>query len=446
MIRFRRRTCVTLGIFIIFICFVMMGLKTLRPDTAAFGNPFGLGLLPGIQRPTTVKVPAPQKSVRENMAAETVAPAAPVSSKALTEEWPAPNDHFHVFYYTWYGNPQFDDKYIHWNHPFLKHWDAKIAENYPKGAHRPPEDIGANFYPELGPYSSRDPSAIEAHMKQMRSASIGVISLSWYPPGMSDDNGEPTDDLVPTILDKAHKYGLKVNFHMEPYKNRDDHSTYNDIVYIIDKYGSHPAFYRYETSTGKMLPLFYIYDSYLTSPETWTNLFTPSGSRSIRNTPYDGIFIGLLVEEKHKNDIRKGGFDGLYTYFATNGFSYGSSHHHWSGLKTFCDDNNLIFIPSAGPGYIDTSIRPWNFQNTRNRVNGKYYEIALNAALSVRPSIISITSFNEWHEGTQIEPAVPKKTSQIKYEDYLPHKPNIYLELTRQWSDKYIKEREQWLV
>lgn len=38
----------------------------------------------------------------------------------------------------------------------------------------------------------------------------GVIALSWYPPGMADENGEPTDDLVPIILDYASKYNLKV--------------------------------------------------------------------------------------------------------------------------------------------------------------------------------------------------------------------------------------------
>ena len=273
-----------------------------------------------------------------------------------------------------------------------------------------------------------------------------VIALSWYPPGMADENGEPTDDLVPIILDYASKYNLKVTFHIEPYKDRDDRSMYHNVKYIIDKYGAHSAFYRHKTSTGRSLPMFYVYDSYVIIPEIWANLLTVSGSQTIRNTPYDALFIALLVEERHKHDIHRSGFDGMYTYFATNGFSYGSSHHNWASLKAFCDSNNLMFIPSVGPGYIDTSIRPWNNHNTRNRVNGKYYETAFNAALLVRPEIISITSFNEWHEGTQIEKAVPKKTGQIVYLDYKPHKPNVYLELTQKWSEKYRKEKEQWLM
>ena len=86
---------------------------------------------------------------------------------------PKPNYNIHAFYYPWYGNPEFDDDYYHWNHPFLPHWNKKEAKKWPTGRHEPPTDIGSNFYPELGPYSSRDPGVIENHMQQMRSAGIG---------------------------------------------------------------------------------------------------------------------------------------------------------------------------------------------------------------------------------------------------------------------------------
>jgi hypothetical protein len=39
----------------------------------------------------------------------------------------------------------------------------------------------------------------------------GVLVLSWYPPGMADDNGEPSDDLVPAILDAARQYSIQVS-------------------------------------------------------------------------------------------------------------------------------------------------------------------------------------------------------------------------------------------
>ncbi|XP_004011314.2 glycoprotein endo-alpha-1,2-mannosidase [Ovis aries] len=449
MAKFRRRTCFILSLFILFIFSLMMGLKMLRPNKAAFGDPFELELLPEIrQRTHLTKGFDSQKSDKissktniKNLKTEEITVKASVASEAHPEQLPPLNYYLHVFYYSWYGNPQFDGKYIHWDHPVLSHWDPRITKKYPKGKHNPPDDIGSRFYPELGSYSSRDPSVIETHMKQMYSASIGVLALSWYPPDLNDENGEPTDNLVPTILDKAHKYNLKVTFHIEPYKNRDDKNMYKNVKYIIDKYGNHPAFYRYKTKNGNALPMFYIYDSYITASQKWANLLTSSGSQSIRNSPYDALFIALLVDKKHRYGILRGGFDGIYTYFATNGFTYGSSYENWAKIKYFCDQFDLMFIPSVGPGYIDTSIRPWNSHNTRNRINGKYYETALSAALQAHPSIISITSFNEWHEGTQIERAVPKRTGNIVYLDYRPHKPSLYLELTRKWSEKYRKER-----
>lgn len=212
------------------------------------------------------------------------------------------------------------------------------------------------------------------------------------------------------------------------------------------RYGKHGAFYRFKTSTGQVLPLFYVYDSYLTPPESWAELLTAKGTHSIRGTPYDGIFVGLIVEERHKHDIRASGFDGIYTYFASNGFSFGSSHQNWKAIKTFCDSNNLLFIPSVGPGYVDTAVRPWNNHNTRNRVNGRYYETSLQAALSVRPEIVTITSFNQWHEGTQVERAVPKKTTSRLYLDYQPNQPDHYLQLTRQWAENFNKEKDNWLM
>lgn len=185
--------------------------------------------------------------------------------------------------------------------------------------------------------------------------------------------------------------------------------------------------------------MYYIYDSYLLSEDNWALFLKPGAKHSIRNTPYDGIFLGLLVEEKHKRSILSSGFDGMYTYFATNGFTYGSSYRNWRSMKAFCDANSLIFIPSVGPGYIDTNIRPWNSQNTRNRIKGRYYETALSAALESGSKMVSITSFNEWHEGTQIEMAVPK-SGRVAYLDYLPHKPGIYLQITRKWADKFTGE------
>lgn len=364
------------------------------------------------------------------------------SSMNIDLEFGAPNYCFHAFYYMWYGNEHIDGRYLHWNHRYLPHWEKSVAKKYPQGVHTPPHDIGASFYPELGCYSSKDVATMEQHMLQLRQAKVGVISVSWYPKGLSDDEGAPPDFLISELLDTANKYAIKVTLHVEPYKDRSPVTLQRDLKYIHGKYSHHPAFYKFRVARGaaknreRWLPLIYIYDSYLSSAQEWAEVLKPGGRHSIRGTEHDCVAIGLLVKQSDKNSILEGGFDGFYTYFASNGFSFGSSITMWSSLATFAKQSNLVFIPSFGPGYDDTRVRPWNSKNSKDRKDGGYYRQMFNAALKNHEGgIVSVTSFNEWHEGTQIEPAIPKHANGFTYLDYTPHSPQYYLQLTAEFSE-----------
>ena len=46
---------------------------------------------------------------------------------------------------------------------------------------------------------------------------VGVLSVSWYPPGQADTQGSSWDDMVHQLLDTAEKYELKVRTTLEPY-------------------------------------------------------------------------------------------------------------------------------------------------------------------------------------------------------------------------------------
>lgn len=50
--------------------------------------------------------------------------------------------------------------------------------------------------------------------------------------------------------------------------------------------------------------------------------------------------------------------------------------------------------------------------------------------------VCSITSFNEWGEGTQIEPATGFQTEGRTYKDY-GNDPYIYLNITEQYTKKF---------
>ena len=347
----------------------------------------------------------------------------------------------HIFYYGWYGNPTYDQKWLHWNHPRLPHWNKQTAKRFSQKRHIPEKnDIGSIYYPSLGFYSSHDPSVIENHMEQIQRAGAGVLAVSWYPPNQHDNEGRASDMLIPALLDAASKYGLRITFHIEPYKKRSPESVKSDLKYIIDTYGKHPGFYVEEKS---QLPMIYVYDSYLISPKSWSTILKKDGKNSIRNTKYDCLMIGLLVEHEHKSKIEDGHWDGFYTYFAVDGMTYGSTFINFHSLRVFADKNNLIYIPSVGPGYNDIPVRPWNRQNIRDRQDGRYYKKALGYAKRNTEQFISITSFNEWHEGTQIERASRNEKredlSGEMYKDYGTYGEYYYLDLTREILFRFVK-------
>lgn len=345
---------------------------------------------------------------------------------AAGDEKAAPSRNVHAFYYTWYGNPQTDGAW--------RHWDHEVILREGGGAHhRPPDDIGANFYPEMGLYSSNSRADTARHMAQLRDAGAGVVAVTWW------GRGDYSDEALETVFAAAASCNMQVCFHIEPFPGRNAATTRDALVYLLDKYGGHPALFR-DPARGNRT-MVYLYDSYLTTPAEWATVFGRDGACTVRGTEHDVLAIGLWVKAADGPALVSAGFDGFYTYFASDGFVFGSTLANWPALGSFARGNGLLFIPSVGPGYCDTRIRPWNDANTRAREKGACYDRAFEAALAATPDFISITSFNEWHEGTQIEPAIPRRTKAFTYLDYEGLPPSYYLDRTAYWVHRWDMER-----
>jgi hypothetical protein len=132
-------------------------------------------------------------------------------------------------------------------------------------------------------------------------------------------------------MQAAEKANVKVAWHLEPYPGRDARSVRDDIAYINLKYGSSPAALKLGPQRNKML--YYCYDSYHLGQDDWASLLSPGGVRTVRGTAEDGVFIGLWLEKHHGREIQQGGFDGSYSYFASLGFSYGSTVSNWAAMS-----------------------------------------------------------------------------------------------------------------
>lgn len=334
------------------------------------------------------------------------------------------------FYYNWYGLQETDGKIYHWRHNILSDGGSSGDLGTIPGIRN---NIATNYFPESGIYSSKDRATIRRHMNEMASAGIGVVALTWW------KNSDIGQSSIPTLFEEAERAGIKVCFHIEPYEGRTAESVKMDIKGLINQFGAYKSFYRID---GR--PIFFIYDSYMISQDDWARVLTPDGENTLRGTEYDSIVIGLLLNKNDRYSIKVSGFDGAYTYFATTGFTEGSTPTNWSELQKWFASQKMFFIPSVGPGYIDTRIRPWNGRNTRDREHGKYYENMWNGAINSGANYVAITSFNEWHEGAQIEPAVPKVSDDgsFTYLDYTPQSPDFYLTETKRHITNFVSHRK----
>lgn len=104
------------------------------------------------------------------------------------------------------------------------------------------------------------------------------------------------------------------------------------------------------------------------------------GSKSIRReaggaySHLDCVVLGLWLDRSHGEDLQAGGFNGFYTYFASEGFSFGSSPRHWEWMCRFAREHGMVCSLSVGPGYKDDKIRPWNGHTSQARREGGYYD------------------------------------------------------------------------
>ena len=350
----------------------------------------------------------------------------------------------HAFSYPWYGTPAVDGKWLHWDHRQLPHWNAQIAAQHPTGRHVPPGDIGADFTPLGGPYSSRDPAVLARHMRQLRLAGVGTLVASWFPPGRADDNGAPLDEVWPAMLAAADDAGLTVAPHLEPYEGRTAQSVGRDVAAFLKRFGGSAALYR-----RSKRPVVYVYDSNRIAPEAWGEVLTRGGGSSLRGGGSDVFAVGLITTAEEVSALARSGFDAAYTYFASHGQTFAARPAHWAQLATRLRALGLELVPSVGPGYSDRAVRPWNGGATAARANGSYYDAGWRAALEADTPMVAVTSFNEWHEGTQIEPAVPAERSGAAaaamgggvYEDYRPMPPDGYLTRTRLWAMRFKEMR-----
>jgi hypothetical protein len=313
-----------------------------------------------------------------------------------------------AFYYLWYGTLANDGAWRHWN----------------QLRHQPPGDIASSYYPLRGLYSSRDPAVLADQMAELRSTGIGAIAVSWWGQGSWEDHS------LDALFAAAAAAGIRIAFHLEPYTGQTAASVASDIRYLIGRFGSSPALLRISRSTAASgttaaRPVFYLFAaSRLPTADLKASL------DSLRGTPDDSI---VMIHSPKASSAVKDGGDGVYTYDAL------ASPADFATLVSDCRAANVICSPSVSPGF-DNHEAVATGQLFVDRQNGARYDSMWQAAISAGSEWISVTTFNEWHEGTQIEPAQDFASGARTYKGYegaygatAADAPDAYLTRTAHW-------------
>jgi len=274
--------------------------------------------------------------------------------------------------------------------------------------------------PLLGRYDSSTPSVVDQHLRWCAEYGVNVLVLEFIQPGSREDmvcrnvilpHRRSGDVRFSVIYDYAIRFG---SFDVTPDRIT---TARADFDHLSQYYFPHPSFLKVR---GAPLAMIYV-----------TRAFTGDVDaliQGIRDTcAARGFDIFLVGDEfffpSSPNATKIARWDGIFGYDA-----YGSRGGFWGSNGTLIGfeartisyaaaaaANGVKFFPSFASGYNDRATRRTCADNpamsrrltTDGGPTSLFREVLREIALPHTDSelpLISITSFNEWHEDTQIEP------------------------------------------
>lgn len=300
-----------------------------------------------------------------------------------------------AFYYPWYGTPDGPTG-------FWRHWD--------EGGHNPnvvvdgKRDIGAAHYPINGPYDSKDKRVISWHFKLAEEHGVDGFIVSWW--GFKTFEDE-TFDIMLKVAEEANA-SVKLTIYYEIVHGGREKAI-EDIERILKDYGSREAFLKVQG-----YPVIFIYSRALRQLgyENWEYI--------VKKIRHDG-FEALLVADSFDEQAAEI-FDGIHIYNPVTKLCRGENLRDvYINARRIASKHGVIFSATTLPGYDDTFIRRPGLAYPRE--SGNTYKRTWEAVHESNADWALICSWNEWHEGSEIEPS-------LEFGD-------LYLKITAENSRKF---------
>lgn len=278
-----------------------------------------------------------------------------------------------AFYYGWYGAPTGPAK--EW-----RHWDPK----------RP--DHASTHTPQLGWYDSTDPKIVAHHVTWAKQAGLDGFVLSWW----LRDAHEST--VLRLTLDEAARQGnFQVGVYLEAAPTPD--SLRAQVQDFLQRFGQHPALLRVNGT-----PVVFVY----------TRIMQDLGNDGLRKALHD---LGVVTIGDLLQPVTLEAVDGAHTYVSASVPDRYQQELHDTALAARLRDK--LAVATVMPGYDDTHVRTPGGIDHRER--GRFYDGEWRMAALA--DWVILTSFNEWHEGTEIEPSLELGST--------------YLDATRAWIERW---------
>ncbi len=300
----------------------------------------------------------------------------PLRADKLLTAAPLPRKAFEpmvlAYHYGWYGRPDgLAKEWLHWN------------PNVP--------DHASTNTPQLGWYDSADPKIVRQQIAWAQEAGIDGFILSWWTPW--------DRKVLAELLKQADAKRFAVSLYLEVAPTPQElHKQLLEVEALAE---GHPSFLRVE---GK--PAVFLYGRILYA-------LGHDGVREALNGTH--VFtIGDALEPKTFSLL-----DGAGWYMALD--VPDQQREQLVNLQRTARLNDKLLVASVAPGYDDTHIRSPG--RVDQRLDGQFYA-SMWAAAKLADWVV-ITSWNEWHEGSDIEPSAEYGKQ--------------YIELTRKLADRWRK-------
>lgn len=315
-------------------------------------------------------------------------------------------------------------------------------------------ESGYANHPVLGRYNSRDPQVIGQHIKWNKDAGIDFFAINWHDCRDWDDITlkdyylvHPLSSEIKFCINYDSSIALNIcgnpvsyNFNdkYSPNKNKGE-KFLEDFKYLADTYFNHPQYLRinnrpvviiYNVSTfdnasryfeqlkidmaKRNISIFLIADAV-----GWAGINLTKNNLSYLWEMSPKQLIKIFNRAMHRLSLNNSQGDILLSkYFdGITGYNMYSPNRMANFLKNvdkvyqkfynYANSQGLCFVPTLVPGYDDRNLKGLN-RPILERREGKFYQEFLQIIkkyLSPSLKMALITTFNEWHEGTEIEPS-----------------------------------------